>query len=127
MGARVYDPTTGRFLQSDPIADGGANTYGYPADPVNMYDLNGKWWSWSKWKKFAICVATVAAFLASFTPAGASLRLIRAIRVIRNVGIRRFVSYVRAMRRGKKVKGTVRHAAAVILGYPAIKAACKGI
>jgi len=127
MGVRLYNPNTGRFLQQDPVYGGGDNTYGYPADPITMYDLNGKWWSWSKWKKFAICVATVAAFLASFTPAGASVRLIRSIRVIKNVGIRRFVSYVRAMRKGKKTPGTVRHAAAVILGYSSIKAACKGI
>ncbi|WP_055534499.1 DNRLRE domain-containing protein, partial [Streptomyces graminilatus] len=44
MGVRVYDPTTGRFLQADPVAGGSANAYEYAAqDPVNDFDLNGKW------------------------------------------------------------------------------------
>lgn len=42
MGVRLYDPTTGRFLSTDPIYGGGANAYSYPADPVNMYDLDGR-------------------------------------------------------------------------------------
>ncbi|MFD4562501.1 RHS repeat-associated core domain-containing protein [Streptomyces sp. NPDC058469] len=99
MGARVYGSSTGRFLQLDPVVDGGANAYGHPSDPINMYDLNG-----------------------SGDP-GRSGRS----SVIRIAGIRRFVSYVRAMRRGKKVQGAIRHAAAVILGYGGTKAACKGI
>ncbi|MEU0158339.1 DNRLRE domain-containing protein [Streptomyces sp. NPDC006261] len=42
MGVRLYDPGTGRFLSTDPVHGGGANAYGYPADPVNLYDLDGR-------------------------------------------------------------------------------------
>ncbi|WP_407077604.1 DNRLRE domain-containing protein [Streptomyces sp. SCSIO 30461] len=42
MGVRLYNPTTGRFLSIDPVYGGGANAYGYPADPVNKYDLDGR-------------------------------------------------------------------------------------
>jgi RHS repeat-associated protein len=42
MGARVYSPAVGRFLQSDPIAGGSANAYDYAnADPVDGTDLAG--------------------------------------------------------------------------------------
>jgi hypothetical protein len=42
MGARVYDPYTGTFLQTDPVQGGGANAYGYTdGDPVNETDLTG--------------------------------------------------------------------------------------
>jgi uncharacterized protein RhaS with RHS repeats len=42
MGARVYDPDTGTFLQTDPVKGGGANAYGYTdGDPVNELDLSG--------------------------------------------------------------------------------------
>ncbi|WP_433729524.1 DNRLRE domain-containing protein [Actinoplanes sp. CA-051413] len=44
MGVRLYDPVTGRFLSVDPIYGGGDNLYGYPADPVNQYDLDGQAW-----------------------------------------------------------------------------------
>ncbi|RDG37915.1 sugar-binding protein [Streptomyces corynorhini] len=52
MGVRLYDAATGRFLSVDPIAGGNANAYEYcNADPVNCYDLDGKW-SWRKsWRK----------------------------------------------------------------------------
>jgi RHS repeat-associated protein len=42
MGQRVYNPNTGRFLQTDPVLGGSANNYDYVnADPVNGTDLNG--------------------------------------------------------------------------------------
>jgi RHS repeat-associated protein len=42
MGARPYDPNTGRFLAVDPIPGGSLNNYDYAGqDPVNGYDLDG--------------------------------------------------------------------------------------
>ena len=42
MGARVYIPVLGRFLQVDPVEGGGDNTYAYVNDPVNSDDLDGQ-------------------------------------------------------------------------------------
>jgi len=42
MGVRLYDPSLGRFLQTDPVAGGSANDYDYVnGDPLNGSDLNG--------------------------------------------------------------------------------------
>ncbi|MFJ2915775.1 DNRLRE domain-containing protein, partial [Streptomyces sp. NPDC087228] len=41
MGVRLYNPTTGRFLSTDPVYGGGDNRYAYPGDPINQYDLDG--------------------------------------------------------------------------------------
>ena len=40
---RDYDPTTGRYIQADPIGlNGGANVYGYVGgNPVNWVDPDG--------------------------------------------------------------------------------------
>ncbi|WP_256223762.1 DNRLRE domain-containing protein [Streptomyces sp. ok210] len=42
MGVRLYDPSTGRFLSIDPVYRGNENAYGYPTDPVNRFDLDGR-------------------------------------------------------------------------------------
>lgn len=42
MGARSYVPQLGRFLQSDPLPGGSANSYAYTdGDPVDETDLTG--------------------------------------------------------------------------------------
>ena len=43
MGARVYIPSLGRFLQVDPVDGGTLNGYVYVADPINGSDYNGRW------------------------------------------------------------------------------------
>jgi RHS repeat-associated protein len=49
MGVRLYNPTTGRFLQTDPVYGGSCNAYEYTcADPVDKVDLDGKWPCWSR-------------------------------------------------------------------------------
>ncbi|MHA6757463.1 RHS repeat domain-containing protein [Streptacidiphilus sp. PAMC 29251] len=43
MGARLYNPVTGRFLQVDPVPGGSANAYDYAfGEPVNRLDLDGR-------------------------------------------------------------------------------------
>jgi hypothetical protein len=42
MGERVYIPSLGRFIQTDPIEGGADNAYVYPPDPVNDFDLDGR-------------------------------------------------------------------------------------
>jgi hypothetical protein len=42
MGLRLYNPTTGRFLTTeptDPIAGGNPNSHVFPTDPINNDDL----------------------------------------------------------------------------------------
>ncbi|MFJ2865868.1 PA14 domain-containing protein [Kitasatospora sp. NPDC087314] len=64
MGARVYLPVLGRFLQMDPVKGGSANDYDYVnADPVNGLDLAGTF-SW----KSVVHVATTAAEVVAFVP-----------------------------------------------------------
>lgn len=41
MGARLYNPLTGRFLSRDSVQGGNDNAYIYPADPVNFADTDG--------------------------------------------------------------------------------------
>jgi RHS repeat-associated protein len=53
MGARLYNPATGRFLSADPVYGGSSNAYEYcSGDPVNCTDLDGRW-SRSKTKYYS--------------------------------------------------------------------------
>jgi RHS repeat-associated protein len=63
MGARVYVPSIGRFLQVDQVEGGTDNSYVYVSDPVNDFDLDGTF----GFKKFFGNVAKVAS-VASFIP-----------------------------------------------------------
>lgn len=69
MGARVYDPSTGRFWQQDPEPGGNATPYDYcGADPINCTDLDGRWgWFKRAFKAVANVVARVAE-VASYIP-----------------------------------------------------------
>ena|GEM_PF-1215815 len=44
MGVRLYNPATGRFLSVDPVPGGNANAYTYPLNPVDGFDLSGRFW-----------------------------------------------------------------------------------
>ncbi|MFI8085418.1 DNRLRE domain-containing protein [Kitasatospora sp. NPDC086009] len=68
MGARLYSPALGRFLQVDPEPGGNAGAYDYcTGDPVNCTDLDGHW-GMPKWLKKTVHVVAKVAEVASYIP-----------------------------------------------------------
>ncbi|WP_344209850.1 RHS repeat-associated core domain-containing protein [Kribbella sancticallisti] len=61
MGVRLYNRVTGLFTSADPVAGGNPNAYTYPTDPVNSFDLDGRF----GWRKFLRRAATVTGFVAA--------------------------------------------------------------
>ncbi|MEX5713237.1 RHS repeat-associated core domain-containing protein [Parafrankia sp. FMc6] len=55
LGARLYNPNLGRFLQTDPISGGSASRYDYTnQDPANGSDLQGLCDTPAEWCVIAI-------------------------------------------------------------------------
>ncbi|MEV7776132.1 polymorphic toxin-type HINT domain-containing protein [Kitasatospora sp. NPDC086791] len=68
MGARLYSPALGRFLQVDPVPGGNAGPYDYcTGDPINCTDLDGNW-GMPKWLKKTVEVVAKVAEVASVIP-----------------------------------------------------------
>ncbi|MFD6421301.1 hypothetical protein [Streptomyces sp. NPDC060198] len=113
MGARLYDSTTGRFLQ---------------LDPVTMYDLNGKgWFSWGRAWRITVCVGAVLSLLGTSYFAVTKIRRIwRAIK--RWGGIRAAVTRVMSARttylKGQRIAIMMLTASSSILGIDTIYDKC---
>jgi RHS repeat-associated protein len=72
MGVRLYNPTTGRFLSTEPVAGGNANAYEYcSGDPVNCVDLDGR--LGKKWKKWLKRAARAAQYMPGFIGTAANI------------------------------------------------------
>lgn len=75
MGVRVYNAATGLFTGTDPVPGGNANAYTYPTDPLNSFDLDGKWKrpKWLTWKNVGKAAGVAAFGVCVFASAGACL------------------------------------------------------
>jgi hypothetical protein len=64
MGARVYIPALGRFLQVDPVERGVDNDYVWPTGPIGKADVSGQAEEWRGWLEGLVIVAGVAGAIA---------------------------------------------------------------
>ncbi|MYS22200.1 RHS repeat-associated core domain-containing protein, partial [Streptomyces sp. DvalAA-14] len=125
MGIRLYDPTTGRFLTTDPVPGGSANAYDYAnQEPIKNFDLTGTS-SWSKYVKCMTCIAAILAAVAPYAKAFKTYRELRSVTTIARV--------VKGMIMGYSFKTAVRllyyagwGLIAQVVGYKAVKTACFG-
>ncbi|GAA6526904.1 hypothetical protein [Intrasporangium sp. DVR] len=84
MGVRLYNARRGLFTSVDPVPGGNTTAYTYPQDPINAFDLDGRWgWLKSAWNgvkaagrwawKNRGTIANVTLTVASFIPATAGV------------------------------------------------------
>ncbi|WP_136043394.1 MULTISPECIES: hypothetical protein [unclassified Microbacterium] len=72
MGARLYVPALGRFLQVDPVEGGVDNDYVWPTDPIGSSDLSGEF----DWLLALDIVSTAIMFVPGVsTVAGAAIKV----------------------------------------------------
>ena len=66
---REYDPTVGRYVESDPVGlGGGVNTYAYvDGDPVDRSDIRGLLACNGRWVKMGEIVPTLGIFWQTLT------------------------------------------------------------
>ncbi|MGW2399589.1 DNRLRE domain-containing protein [Kitasatospora sp. NPDC001664] len=115
MGARLYSPALGRFLQIDPVPGGNASPYDYcTGDPVNCTDLDGNWgFSFKKVLNVVAKVAEVASYIPG--PIGAAAAAVSA------------VSYAATGNWAKAAEMAVTAAAQVVGAGAAVKAAATAV
>ncbi|WP_417504842.1 hypothetical protein [Microbacterium sp.] len=80
MGARLYVPALGRFLQVDPVEGGVDNDYVWPTDPIGSSDLSGEF----DWLLALDIVSTAIMFVPGVgTVAGAAIKgVVLATRIV---------------------------------------------
>ncbi|WP_324604865.1 DNRLRE domain-containing protein [Streptomyces xylophagus] len=128
MGLRLYDPSTGRLLQVDSVVEGSPNHYGYPVDPVMMYDLDGTSW-WSSWYWKRRCIMLVGMLILSVIPWTSWTKIVTiAYRISRDLKrAKRIIRVVRRIVRGEgfNANSVVQGIFTLYFGWNDIKTACR--
>jgi RHS repeat-associated protein len=92
MGVRLYNPSTGRFLQTDPVYGGNSNAYTYPNDPLTGFDLDGRWHFKCRWCGAVIKAAAIIVITAVCEPCEMAYAVYSAVSAINNFAHHRYLA-----------------------------------